>query len=460
MEWWRTAQEADLGPLLETEDEIPEIAISGPRRWWHCPLDTEGLAGSSVELALRAATILARQRKLSIRLGSSAELIAGSFDSLNHLRIDGGPARSFAPLTSYYRARDGWVRLHANYPHHQEAVIKAFNAETPSEVAEVIKTRTASYIESVLRDLGGVAAMVRSESQWRSHTQGSSVAKGTWLSVQRDEEQPGGAGLGQAKDLPMDGLRVLDLSRGVAGPTGTRLLASLGARVLRVDPPHLPELRAHHVDTGFGKYTATLDIREPAGLERLHGLISQSDAVVVGYRPGSLGKYDLDAKTMRARHPEVVTLHLSAWGDQGPWAVHRGFDSIIQASCGISDHCSYDSDEGRRPGALPVQAIDHAAAYLSAAMVMLLLAGRPEYGAGGARLSLARTAQTLLDAPRPDEVGAHCSKGDMPVHTEVHPSDYGILRYAACPVLHEGKILPFPFTPREYGRDPAVWPKR
>ncbi|NEC50570.1 hypothetical protein G3I18_18625, partial [Actinospica acidiphila] len=188
--------------------------------------------------------------------------------------------------------------------------------------------------------------------------------------------------------LPASGLRVLDLTRVIAGPVATRTLALLGADVLRLDRPGLPELPDQHTDTGFGKRSALLDlVTDREGFEEL---LAGADVVVTGYRPGALDRFGLGAEALAERRPGLVVAQLSAWGATGPWAGRRGFDSLVQVATGIA-HVER-GPEGR-PGALPAQALDHGTGYLLAAGVLRALSDQAE--AGGSRLvraALARTA--------------------------------------------------------------------
>ncbi|WP_190140349.1 CoA transferase, partial [Streptomyces longispororuber] len=205
--------------------------------------------------------------------------------------------------------------------------------------------------------------------------------------------------LGDGPLLPASGLRVLDLTRVVAGPVATRTLALLGADVLRLDPPGCPELPDQHADTGFGKRSATLDLATRAGLRTLGELLAGADVVVTGYRPGALDRFGLSPEALAERRPGLVVAQLSAWGTTGPWAHRRGFDSLVQAATGIA--VAEGSPE--RPGALPAQALDHGTGYLLAAAVLRALTEQRTDGAGGtrvARLALARTA-AWLTAGRP-----------------------------------------------------------
>ena len=197
-------------------------------------------------------------------------------------------------------------------------------------------------------------------------------------------------------------MRVLDLTRVIAGPVATRFLAALGADVLRVDPPHLPELEAGLLDTCPGKRLTALDLRRPSALATLHALLAEADVLVHGYRPGALDAFALGAAPLAERHPHLVAVSLSAWGAAGPWARRRGFDSLVQAACGIA--VAEGTADG--PGSLPVQALDHATGYLMAAAALRAVAAR-ERGEGAAqvRFALAATAAELMRHPAEGDAG-------------------------------------------------------
>ncbi|MCZ9339719.1 CoA transferase, partial [Streptomyces sp. TRM76130] len=179
--------------------------------------------------------------------------------------------------------------------------------------------------------------------------------------------------------LSCAGLRVLDLTRVLAGPVATRTLALLGADVLRIDAPHLPESQDAHNDTGLGKRSATLDLGDAAGRRIFEGLLHGADVVVTGYRPGALDRFGLSPEALAGRRPGLVIGQLSAWGHDGPWHGRRGFDSLVQAATGIAElEGSPDS-----PGALPAQALDHGTGYLLAAGVLRALT--EQHRAGGTR---------------------------------------------------------------------------
>ncbi|MFE7838520.1 CoA transferase, partial [Streptomyces sp. NPDC057474] len=240
------------------------------------------------------------------------------------------------------------------------------------------------------------------------------------------------------------GVRVLDLTRVIAGPVATRTLALLGADVLRVDPPGMPEILDQHADTGFGKRSATLDLAADPGA--FEALLADADVVVTGYRPGALDRFGLSPEALTERRPGLVVAQLSAWGAYGPWAGRRGFDSLVQVASGIA------TVEGsvEQPGALPAQALDHGTGYLLAAAVLRALTERLDGGGSRVvRLALARTAAWLTDGIERGPDGVDVYDGPAAWLAE-RDSRSGRLRYALSPVSFEG-------GPGDWARPPGLW---
>ena len=305
--------------------------------------------------------------------------------------VDGVGERGFAPLSGFFRAQDGWVRTHANYPHHRERLRRALalpDAAGREEVSAAIVERAAQEVEDVVTADHGIAVRVRSLAEWMAGEQARAVATHDVLAVDR---------VGDAGAIPVpDRPRVLDLTRVIAGPVATRTLAFVGCDVLRVDSPHLPELEAQHLDTGAGKRSTLVDLHETHARQRFHELLASADVLVTGYRPGALDVFGLHPDELARSHPHLVVASLSAWTPSGPWGGRRGFDSIVQAASGIA---MVESVDGLTPGALPAQALDHATGYLLAAGILTAL--RRQVTEGGTwRVSahLARTAHWLVQA--------------------------------------------------------------
>lgn len=414
------------------------------QRWWKSPLPVERLAWASVLAARKAAQRLADQRGQDLTVGTSPELVAASFAALEHLRVDGRQPVGFAPLSGFFRASDGWVRLHANYPHHAAAVARALAARTEDRdgVAAAVAARTAEDVEQSVTAERGIAVAVRTEEEWATHPHGRATAGLPWATVRPEAQRPvltGGR-------LPLDEVRVLDLTRVIAGPTCSQLLGCLGADVLRIDPPHRPELLDQYLSNGMGKRSATVDLEDAS--DDLEQLLATADVVLLGYRPGSLSRFGLDPDDLLQRHPHLVIASLSAWGEQGPWAQRPGFDSIVQATSGIAMLCADPSAPDGRPGALPVQALDHATGHLLAAHVMELLA---DDRGGVVRASLLGAARTLLrDSPPPDTAPV-----PLPVPLVDLDSPHGTLRAVPPPLTVDGATIERSVT--AYGVAETTW---
>jgi crotonobetainyl-CoA:carnitine CoA-transferase CaiB-like acyl-CoA transferase len=415
--------------------------------------------------ALAAAELGVRRAGLAevpgVRVDDGA--VATAFVSERHLLIDGRAPVAFAPLSRFWRTADGWVRTHANYPHHRARLLGALRLPADAsveDVAEVLAERSALEVENTVYGAGGLAVALRTAKEWAAHAQGAAVS-GRPL-VERERLGTARARVLPPLDgdplLPAAGLRVLDLTRVIAGPVATRTLALLGADVLRVDAPHVPEDPDAHADTGFGKRSTRLDLGLAADRRTFEELLGQADVVVTGYRPGALDRFGLSPEALISRRSGLVVAQLSAWGAYGPWGDRRGFDSLVQVATGIA------AIEGspERPGALPAQALDHGTGYLLAAAVLRALTEQSEQGHSLVlRLALARTAAWLTAGGDEQGGAAHESRGtayNQPdawlVETD---SGIGRLRHALPPVSFVGGPVNWSRPPGRWGTDSARW---
>ncbi|MFJ8163017.1 CoA transferase [Streptomyces sp. NPDC096136] len=417
-------------------DELAgRVAYRGPSGL-EGPLPVRELARATVGVCALAAAELAAVRAGGTALDAAPVVVdegavATAFVSERHLRVDGRAPVGFAPLSGFWRAADGWVRTHANYPHHAAALVRALGVPATPEA-----------VRGALARLGAV------EAQERVYGEGGlavAVAPRYGEPQPLVEWTPGGARepVAGKEGLPASGVRVLDLTRVIAGPVATRTLGVFGADVLRIDAPGLPEADDAHADTGFGKRSALLDLARPQDRAVLEGLLDGADVVVTGYRPGALERYGLGGPELLERRPGLVVAELCAWGRGGPWAGRRGFDSLVQAGYGIAARCA---GEDGVPGVLPAQALDHGTGYLVAAGVLRALAG----GTGGLlRCSLAGTASWLVrEVPG---VGAGVPGYEAGPWLREGRSGYGALRHAASPFGEWER------GPSRWGTDPAVW---
>ncbi|MCH5673034.1 CoA transferase [Streptomyces gilvus] len=380
--------------------------------------------------------------------------VATAFHSERHLLVDGRAPVTFAPLSRFWRTSDGWVRTHANYPHHRARLLGVLEApEDVGAVEAALAARTAAEVEESVHAAGGLAVALRTPEEWAAHEQGAEVARRPLVEHERLDDAPARVltPIDGTPLLPAAGVRVLDLTRVLAGPVATRTLALLGADVLRLDPPHLPELPDQHADTGFGKRSALLDLAaDRAAFEELLG---GADVVVTGYRPGALDRYGLSPRALAERRPGIIVAQVSAWGAYGPWAGRRGFDSLVQVATGIA------AVEGsmQAPGALPAQALDHGTGYLLAGAVLRALTEQSsEGGSRSVRLALARTAQWLLNGVTAGPAGELSYDGPGPWLAGTD-SALGRLRYALPAVSFTGGPVDWARPPRPWGSDSARW---
>ncbi len=297
-----------------------------------------------------------------------------------------------------YRTNDGWIKLHTNLDHHKAAALSVLDCKASRAKVELaVRKWTSDDLEGQIVEAGGVAAAMRSREEWLEHPQGIAVGKEPLISWQASRKRA----MRQwhaTSSRPLNGLKVLDLTRVLAGPVCTRTLAGFGADVLRIDPPLWEEPNVVP-DISLGKRCARLDLKSKHGREVFEGLLASADMLVHGYRADALEKlgYGLEARQQIA--PNLIEISLDAYGWTGPWATRRGFDSLVQMSCGIA-HQGMKWVKSEVPTPLPVQALDHATGYLmAAAAIKALVDARTKNEIDNARLSLARTAELLISEP-------------------------------------------------------------
>jgi len=409
-------------------------------------------ATASVGALLAAATALAGSATADLDPGH----VAAAFRSERLLLVDGEtPPSPWDPIAGHYPVADGWVQLHTNFPHHRVAATSVLGVPADADRAEVaaaLGSWAAVDLEDAVAAAGGCASALRSRAAWLGHPQAAALAPLPVLDVERVGDAPA-AGLGA------DGsFRVLDLTRVIAGPVAGRMLAALGGHVLAVSAAHLPQVDSILPDAMLGKRSCAVDLRSAAGREAFAALVADADVVVSSYRPGALAGLGFGWRDLVGIRPGLVVVELSAYGEVGPWADRRGFDSLVQTATGICE-------EGRvaagadGPVPLPCQALDHATGYLAAlAAIAGLLRRREEGGSWRGRVALARTGRWLgglgrvaggLAIPDPgDALAAHTVELDGPV---------GKVRVVSPPGSLDGRSLAWPGPPPILGADPPSW---
>jgi hypothetical protein len=412
------------------------------------------LAGAAVALAGLAVAEL-----VSARNARRPEVIVdrrlASFWFGTSVRPQGWQMPPWEGLTGDYRTADGWIRLHVNAPHHRMATLAVLDAPADRDaVADAVMNWDADELEAEVIGNGGCAAVMRETAAWAAHPQGGAVAAERLLHTEPGEHAPD-PGWIVPPDRPLQGVRVLDMTRVLAGPVATRFLAGFGAEVLRIDPPDWDE-PAVVPEMVLGKRCARLDLRQPQSREIWEDLLRQADVLVHGYRSDALERLGLGRERRRELCPGLVDVALDAYGWTGPWQARRGFDSLVQMSCGIAE--AGMRQLGRdRPTPLPVQALDHATGYLMATAVIRGLTRRLSTGVGSVtRTSLARTAAVLTGMPQTETTPfAPETPDDLAPTTE--GTAWGPARRLLPPVALTGAPMRWDLPASELGSAAAAW---
>jgi crotonobetainyl-CoA:carnitine CoA-transferase CaiB-like acyl-CoA transferase len=326
---------------------------------------------------------------------ATASLRSGHYMKLG----DGEVSHRRHSVMGVYPTKDRrWSYIHANFPNHRAAALGVLGVpEDRDAVAKAVLNWNALDLEEAIIAAKGAGGMVRTKAEWAQHPQSAAIAGLPLMEVIKigdsdPEALPPGS-------RPLSGIRVLDLTRVLAGPTCARTLAEHGADVLKITAPHLPNLGYQEFDTGHGKLSAHLDLREPKDVETLTGLVREADVFSQGYRPGTLGNRGLSPEELAAIRPGLVYVSLCAFSHVGPWASRRGFDTVVQTVSGITSRQA-EVVPGKTPGPqfYPVSAIDYCTGYLMAFGAMVALHRRAVQGGSWlVRISLAQVGKWIVD---------------------------------------------------------------
>jgi crotonobetainyl-CoA:carnitine CoA-transferase CaiB-like acyl-CoA transferase len=392
--------------------------------------------GTAAQATIAAAALAAGELwrlRTGRRQGVSVDMRSAAieFRSERYVQINAKPCLEYHDeIAGLYCCGDGrWVRLHTNLPHHRDGTLALLDcAHERAAVQRALNGWRAEALEQAAADAGLVVTMCRSFAEWDQHAQGHAIAKLPLLSI----EQIGDAAAEPLPiaERPLGGIKVLDLTRIIAGPVCGRTLAVHGADVLLITASHLPGMEPLIIDTGRGKLSAHLDLREAAARETLAGLVRDADVFVQGYRPGAIAAFGFAPQDVARMRPGIVYVSLCAYGHEGPWATRRGFDSLVQTASGFNN-AEAEASGAKQPKALPAQALDHASGYLMGFAAMSALARRAERGGSWhVRCSLAQTGYWIRQLGRVD--GMVCpDPGYADVHDRLENTASGFGRLTA-----------------------------
>ena len=361
---------------------------------------TETAAASLAAVGLAVSDLWELRTGRSQQVALDTRQATASLRSGTYLKMDDTPvSQARNEIRGVYPAKNGrWSYLHCNFPNHRAAALKVLGVpEDPDAVRKAVAQWDALELEEAIIAANGAGGMVRSMEEWAQHPQAAAIATLPLMEIIKIGDSPPEALPKGAR--PLSGIRVLDLTRVIAGPTCGRTLAEHGADVLKITGAHLPSLGRQEYDTGHGKYSAHLDLREAKDVEILRGLVREADVFSQGYRPGTLGSRGFSPEVLAQLRPGIVAVSLSAFSHAGPWASRRGFDTVVQTVSGIT-HRQGELFPGAVPGPqfYPVSAIDFLTGYLMAFGAMVALARRTrEGGSWLVRISLAQVGRWLVE---------------------------------------------------------------
>lgn len=364
------------------------------------------------------------------------------------------------PLVQMYPCADGsWVHLHGAFPKLAEGTLAVLQcAHDKQAIAAAVAKRNGQELEDALAGAGLCGAKVRSPQQWQATGQGQAVANTPLIEITKIAQTPPqpfpvDSHLGSR---PLSKIKVLDLTRVLAGPTCARTLASHGAQVLKINSPNLPSVEPFVMDTGHGKRSAFIDLELPEQRLQLRQLVQDCDVFSQGYRLGSLagrgfGSLQL-AQQMAEQDRGLVYVSINCYGHSGPWAARPGWEQLAQCVTGMAQV----QGSAQLPQLQPAAVCDYVTGYLASLGTMAALILRATQGGSyEVKVSLARTAMWLQQLGHAQ--GEPAGLPDISAFMQRSESGFGLLN-------HLGPVVKMSATPPAWqqgsvplGSHPALW---
>ena len=405
-------------------------------------------AQSSIAAAALAACELGHLRGAP-RQQVSVDMLHAALDCTGWFSLDGRVLDLWDKFSGLYACADGYVRIHANFAHHREGALRLLKLDpataTRADAEAAMLQWRARDFEDAAAAQKLVATALRRFDEWDATPQGQAIAAQPLFTIERIGGDAAPLALPPLADdqRPLTGVRVLDLTRILAGPVGGRALAAYGADVMLVNSPHLPNIEAI-ADTSRGKLSTHVDLHSDEGRAAMERLVSDAHVFVQGYRPGGITSLGFGPEQLAQQRPGIVCVSLSAYGTQGPWSTRRGFDSLVQTAMGFNHAEGLAAGDGK-PRPLPMQILDEATGYLIAfGAAAAMWRQQQEGGSWHVQVSLAQTGQWLRSLGRVDG-GLSIARPDAAPYAEISASGFGelaALRHAA-----------------QLSRTPSAWPR-
>jgi len=436
----RVSKAKDALQQVWLDAQLDEASLRSAELTGHEPvLPSSFPVGTAAQVSIAAAALAAAEvwhLRARERQAIRVDMRDAALECLGFFSIDGKAPEAWKELSGLYpcgadSSRPGFVRIHANFDHHRDGALRLLDLPTDGtasrdDVVRALRQWSAEEFERAADRAGLVVAALRTFEEWDHHPQSTAVATTPLIHVEKIVEASTSLPALNPNRRPLEGLRVLDLTRILAGPVAGRTLAAYGADVMLVNSPKLPNIDAI-ADTSRGKLSVHIDLKTPEGVATLKALCRETHIFVQGYRPGSLEQLGFGPKHLAAIRPGIIYVSLSAYGEAGPWTQKRGFDSLVQTATGFNA-AEGEAFGAREPRALPMQILDFASGFLMVfgAEAALLRQAR-EGGSWHVRVSLARTAQWLRSLGRiPD--GVRADRPNFDDRLETYESGFGTLR--------------------------------
>ena len=327
-------------------------------------------------------------------LGGEITLLRNDKGSYRHIPGSASMEHMVALTQPWATADGGWFLPHTNLPHLERRVLNVLKCEsTPESVQAAIAGWNSDELEDAIAAANACGGKVRTQEEWLAHPHGAYLASRPVVEITKiadGEPEPLHAG-----NQPASGVRVLDLTRILAGPTCGISLAEHGADVLMVTAPHLPQVPEFVRDTSYGKRSCFLDCKRPDEAEKLRSLVREADMLIDGYRPDSLARNGFGVDELLQLRPGLIHVSVNCFGSGGPFASRAGWDQVAQAVTGVC-HTQGMATGGGRPQLTPVYMCDFLTGFLGAYGAMLALARRArEGGSYRVQVSLCQSAMLL-----------------------------------------------------------------
>ncbi len=442
------------------DEALPHAVLTGNDPVLPSSFAVGTTAQSTVAAAALAACELGHARGQA-RQNVRVEMQHAALECSGWFSLDGRVPEVWDKFSGLYRCADGWVRIHANFAHHRDGALRLLglapdSAQRADAECALLAWKALDF-ERAAADVGLVVAAFRSFDEWDKHPHGRAVAALPLMRFERiGDAPPRGLPALHADDRPLTGVRVLDLTRILAGPVCGRALAAYGADVMLVNSPHLPNI-ASIADTSRGKLSAHIDLQTQDGRAALERLVTDAHVFVQGYHPGGLDARGFSPQVIAERRPGIVCVSLSAYGETGPWRERRGFDSLVQTATGFN-HAEAEAAGSSDPKPLPMQILDYATGHLMAfAAAVALRRQALEGGSWHVRLSLAQTGHWIRSLGRVAN-GFAIARPDRAPYLETAASGFGELVALRHSAQFERTPTRWAHPSMPPGTHPPFWP--